>query len=560
MSEPFDPYRKWLGIPPQDQPPHHYRLLGISPFEDDPDVIDNAANRQMQHIRTFQSGRHAAFSQQILNEISAAKICLLSPEKKADYDKQLKRELKQKRQPVATAAPVRAAAPPIAAPAGGAMDDIAEALPAEDIPQSAAIPNFCASPKRGGAAVAVGAATRTVARGGKRTRTGRKSSPWPIVLGMMAVVVIIGLLAIVMNMNSNQAATQPSNVGSPPAPQAFAPSPSPSRSPQPRVQARPTPRPAPTTPLKVDSGGFPVGTLQNNSSGFDPVMGDLSKPADSPFGGPSPTANAPNTSLPDPFQIVVEAARDAIAARDYQAAEQYVRQVQQEKRAGNAEHERVAEQLDGVRALLAEFSSAARRALTHRREVAEEHEVFGHNFVLPPYESGLVSYSFDGEQREFDVTTFWPSLQGVPVVELAALADIGLHRHKAGEEESQIDRNYRRVYVALFLCVDQVNSDTREQQLKKAVELYQAAAADGTDHPVLKAELIAAGALPNPDAPRSEPTLPESKGNNPNNTELDSPETNTTEPSNDDTSDDNAGENPATSDSPTDSSTTDDVP
>ena len=25
----FDPYRKWLGIPPQEQPPNHYRLLGI---------------------------------------------------------------------------------------------------------------------------------------------------------------------------------------------------------------------------------------------------------------------------------------------------------------------------------------------------------------------------------------------------------------------------------------------------------------------------------------------------------------------------------------------------
>jgi hypothetical protein len=25
----FDPYRKWLGIPPKDQPPHYYRLLGI---------------------------------------------------------------------------------------------------------------------------------------------------------------------------------------------------------------------------------------------------------------------------------------------------------------------------------------------------------------------------------------------------------------------------------------------------------------------------------------------------------------------------------------------------
>ena len=72
MSEAFDPYRKWLGIPPKDQPPNHYRLLGIAHFEDDPDVIENAATRQMVHIRTFQSGKYSAASQKILNELAAA--------------------------------------------------------------------------------------------------------------------------------------------------------------------------------------------------------------------------------------------------------------------------------------------------------------------------------------------------------------------------------------------------------------------------------------------------------------------------------------------------------
>ena len=39
----FDPYHKWLGIPPEEQPPNHYRLLGLPPFEADLDVIDAAA-------------------------------------------------------------------------------------------------------------------------------------------------------------------------------------------------------------------------------------------------------------------------------------------------------------------------------------------------------------------------------------------------------------------------------------------------------------------------------------------------------------------------------------
>jgi hypothetical protein len=28
MSD-FDPYYHWLGIAPKDQPPNHYRLLGV---------------------------------------------------------------------------------------------------------------------------------------------------------------------------------------------------------------------------------------------------------------------------------------------------------------------------------------------------------------------------------------------------------------------------------------------------------------------------------------------------------------------------------------------------
>lgn len=89
MPESFDPYHRWLGIPPKDQPPNHYRLLGIDPLESDPDVIESAADRQMAHVRTFQAGQHPAEAQQILNRIAAAKLTLLSPQKKAPYDRSL---------------------------------------------------------------------------------------------------------------------------------------------------------------------------------------------------------------------------------------------------------------------------------------------------------------------------------------------------------------------------------------------------------------------------------------------------------------------------------------
>ena len=82
----FDPYHKWLGVPPEEQPPNHYRLLGIQMFESDPDVIESAATRQITHVRSFAIGKHGEFSQAILNELAAAKLCLLLPARKREYD------------------------------------------------------------------------------------------------------------------------------------------------------------------------------------------------------------------------------------------------------------------------------------------------------------------------------------------------------------------------------------------------------------------------------------------------------------------------------------------
>lgn len=100
MSRAFDPYHVWLGIPPKDQPPHHYRLLGVELFESDPDVIQHAADQRMAHVRSLQSGKQAAATQRILSEIAAARLCLLGPGK-ADYDRTLSATLQaQGRVPV----------------------------------------------------------------------------------------------------------------------------------------------------------------------------------------------------------------------------------------------------------------------------------------------------------------------------------------------------------------------------------------------------------------------------------------------------------------------------
>ncbi len=90
----FYPYHIWLGIPPKEQPPNHYRLLGSQPFESDAEVIDSAANRQMTYVQQMAIGEYMAPSQKLLNELSAARLCLLDLKKKADYDLQLRLNLK----------------------------------------------------------------------------------------------------------------------------------------------------------------------------------------------------------------------------------------------------------------------------------------------------------------------------------------------------------------------------------------------------------------------------------------------------------------------------------
>ena len=50
----------------------------------------------MSHLRTFQAGQHGPLSQKLLNEVAAARICLLNPRKKAAYDASLRTELESR--------------------------------------------------------------------------------------------------------------------------------------------------------------------------------------------------------------------------------------------------------------------------------------------------------------------------------------------------------------------------------------------------------------------------------------------------------------------------------
>ena len=124
----FDPYYEWLGIPPKDQPAHHYRLLGVELFEEHRSAIDAAANRLMAYLQELSNGEDATLAQKLLNEVAAARVCLLNAKQKASYDRKLKVILQNKSRktadsalPVATplrekAVPAPPPAPPLAPP------------------------------------------------------------------------------------------------------------------------------------------------------------------------------------------------------------------------------------------------------------------------------------------------------------------------------------------------------------------------------------------------------------------------------------------------------------
>ena len=92
MTESFDPYLEWLRIPADEQPPHHYRLLGISLFESNQRVIAEAALDVATILRRYQLSDKVAISGRLLGEVARAKTCLLDPERKRDYDTELKQQ------------------------------------------------------------------------------------------------------------------------------------------------------------------------------------------------------------------------------------------------------------------------------------------------------------------------------------------------------------------------------------------------------------------------------------------------------------------------------------
>jgi len=88
----LDVYREWLGIAEAVRPLNFYQLLRLKQFEDQTAKIREHYRKMNAHVRKFASGDFAARSQELLNELARAMLCLTDLERKREYDASLGRK------------------------------------------------------------------------------------------------------------------------------------------------------------------------------------------------------------------------------------------------------------------------------------------------------------------------------------------------------------------------------------------------------------------------------------------------------------------------------------
>lgn len=433
MSEPFDPYRKWLGIPLADQPPNHYRLLGIAPFEDDPDVIDNAANRQRAHVRTFQSSKHAAASQKILTELSAAKVCLLDPALKAEYDEALRASL-------AAGVPGETAAQGFPAVRTGGKSrwlppGMADAAAAGPVP----IPAVSSA---GAAKPAFATPRRATAARGKR-----KKSSLPLIVTAVSVLALVALgvaYAIYAN-RSNDATAQKSQ-------------PKPATHPQRERKATRTPN---LTSIDPEEGN-----PQREDTPFQVGGAPTSEPADGPVPAPTPPRTIDGGDI-DRLNQALYLAEEALRGRDEAAFSGHIT-LAEELAAQASETSRQREKVEDLRALktlVDEFWIQARDSVHNKIRFGERIGSDKHRFTLQSREGDFIEYTFDEEQKDGLIGELPPEVAAV-------VASVAI---ESKEPKSMLPS-------AAFLAIDRQSGGEQHQQARR---LFEQARDDGALSPAL---------------------------------------------------------------------------
>ena len=91
MANELDVYRDWLGIKETARPLDYYQLLRVARFEDNTAKIRAHYRKMHAHVRKFATGQYASQSQQLLNELARAMLCLTDAQRKREYDASLGR-------------------------------------------------------------------------------------------------------------------------------------------------------------------------------------------------------------------------------------------------------------------------------------------------------------------------------------------------------------------------------------------------------------------------------------------------------------------------------------
>ena len=86
MTQTLDVYRDWLKISEKARPLNHYQLLRLKMFEDDTAKVREHYRAMNAHVRKFAAGEFATQSQELLNELAKAMLCLTDKQRKGEYD------------------------------------------------------------------------------------------------------------------------------------------------------------------------------------------------------------------------------------------------------------------------------------------------------------------------------------------------------------------------------------------------------------------------------------------------------------------------------------------
>lgn len=92
MTKTIDVYRDWLKITETARPLNHYQLLRLKQFEDNTAKVREHYRAMNSHVRKFAAGEFARQSQDLLNELARAMLCLTDKQRKTEYDASLGRK------------------------------------------------------------------------------------------------------------------------------------------------------------------------------------------------------------------------------------------------------------------------------------------------------------------------------------------------------------------------------------------------------------------------------------------------------------------------------------